>query len=397
MRPTLNLPALVVSRIGSATVFMTYPACLPVLRREWDMSATEAGTVQGAFTIAFAASLLLTSVLSDRIGARRVFRWGAVLGALTALAFAAFARSYETALVTVALVGLAQGGTYTPSLMLASSNSAPENRSSVMGWALAGLSGGFALSIALSGAAMAAGGYALAFWITALVTAASTLPAFVAVRHAVDTTGAASDTGAGAGQEVDNRRSARLLILGYIGHSWELMGAWAWIPAFLAMAAATSDSGISGLTLGLWTALALHVTGFFASFSAGRAADRFGTRRVLIGFAVFGAVCSFAIGWLPGAGAPLWAIFVMAGLYGFATIGDSAVLSSAMSQAVPMRHLGKVLGLRSITGMGAGAVAPIAVGAVLDMTPGAAGWGAGFIVLGAGGVLAVLSAVLLRR
>ena len=396
MTPALNLPALVLSRIGSATVFMTYPACLPVLRDQWGMSATEAGTVQGAFTIAFAVSLLLTSLLSDRIGARTVFRWGAVLGAVTAIVFAAVARDFQTALVTVTLVGLAQGGTYTPSLMLASSNSPAENRSSVMGWTLAGLSGGFALSIAVSGAAMAVGGYVLAFWVTGLITAASTLPAFVAVRHARDTTGPATAQEDSA-TTMHDRRSARLLILGYIGHTWELMGAWAWVPAFLAMAAATQASGISGLTLGLWTALALHVTGFFASFSAGRAADRFGIRRVLIGFAVLGATCSLVIGWLPAWGAPLWLIFGLAALYGFATIGDSAVLSSAMSQAVPMRHLGKVLGLRSITGMGAGGVAPIAMGAVLDAVPGAAGWGDGFAVLGAGGALAVLCAALLRR
>lgn len=382
---------------------MTYPACLPVLRVAWDMSATQAGAVQGAFTGAFAVSLLLTSVLSDRIGARAVFRWGAVLGAIAALVFAAFARSYETALITVMLVGLAQGGTYTPSLMLVSANSTPERRSSVMGWALAGLSGGFALSIAVSGGALAIGGYKAAFWITALMTAASALPGLIAVRHAADTTGQTADVAGQGAVETredrgpDQRRAARLLIAGYIGHTWELMGAWAWVPAFLAMAAATSGSGISALTLGLWTALALHVTGFFASFSAGQAADRFGTRRVLIVFAALGLLCSLIMGWLPGAGAPVWVIFAMAGLYGFATIGDSAVLSSAMSQAVPMRHLGKVLGLRSITGMGAGAVSPVAFGAVLDAAPGVAGWGYGFVVLGLGGTLAMICALGLRR
>ena len=47
---------------------------------------------------------------------------------------------------------------------------------------------------------------------------------------------------------------------------------------------------MSPIELGLWTALALHLSGFFASFLSGYAADRFGARSVLIAFAVTGCL-----------------------------------------------------------------------------------------------------------
>jgi len=85
------------------------------------MTANRAGLVQGAFTASFAASLLVVSFLCDRFGAKSVFACAAISCAASAL-FAAVARSFESALVCMALLGLAQGATYTPAIMLASTN-----------------------------------------------------------------------------------------------------------------------------------------------------------------------------------------------------------------------------------------------------------------------------------
>ena len=89
----VNMPMLVLARACTIAVFMTYPACLAWLMDAWQMAATRAGLVQGAFTASFAASLLVVSFLCDRFGARRVFAWAAISCAASALIFAAFARS----------------------------------------------------------------------------------------------------------------------------------------------------------------------------------------------------------------------------------------------------------------------------------------------------------------
>lgn len=70
---------MVLARICTTVVFMTYPVCLSVLPGAWQMSATRGGIVQGGLTGAFALFLLIASLLCDRVGAKRVFDWTTLL------------------------------------------------------------------------------------------------------------------------------------------------------------------------------------------------------------------------------------------------------------------------------------------------------------------------------
>lgn len=389
---SVNLPYLFLARVCTTAVFMTYPACLNALLAEWQMSATRAGLVQTLFTAAFALSLLVASYLCNHVGAKRVFKTAIMLSAFAALLFAAFTRSFETAMIFFPLVGLSQGGTYTPAIMLVSANTPPYRKASAVGWILAGMSGGYVISIFLSTSMLALFGYQAAFLSTAALTVLGWGLGHIAIRHARDHV--REESAADTDFDPAMKRRSRILTIGYIGHCWELFGAWAWIPAFLA-AAILSRGTLSPIELGLWTALSLHLSGFFASFIAGYAADRFGARRVLIAFAALGAICSVSIGWLPDIGAPL--LLLITALYGFAAIGDSSVLSSAMTDAVPARYLGGVLGLRSVLGIGTGALSPVIFGLTLDLAPGEMAWGYAFSTLAIGALLAVVCAVLLRR
>ena len=388
----IRLPLLVLARVCTTAIFMTYPACLSALLIEWQMSGTRAGIVQGVFTAGFAVSLLVSSVICDRVGAKRVFDAATLLSAVAAILFALFARSFETAVVFMALMGLSQGGTYTPAIMLVAANTVPRKRASAVGWVLAGMSAGYVVSIFLSIALLTVYGYQTAFLATALITWLGWGLGHLAVRHARELVHGESQ-GDTTFTDAMKRRS-RLLTVGYIGHCWELFGAWAWIPAFLA-AAILSRGTMSPIELGLWTALTLHLSGFFSSFLAGYAADHFGARKVLIAFALLGVLCSASIGWLDDMSAAL--LLVIAAVYGFVTIADSTVLSAAMTEAVPARYLGRVLGLRSVLGVGAGAMSPAVFGLTLDLAPGAFAWGYAFSTLALGAVLATVCAVLLRR
>ena len=94
---------------------------------------------------------------------------------------------------------------------------------------------------------------------------------------------------------------------------------------------------------------------------------------------------------------PATVLLLFAALYGFTAIGDSAVLSTAMTESVPPEVLGRALAVRSILGIGVGALAPFAFGSVLDMFELGQGWGWAFIALGLGGATATLCAVLLQK
>ena len=188
-----------------------------------------------------------------------------------------------------------------------------------------------------------------------------------------------------------DRRSV-LLTVGYMGHCWELFGMWAWAPAFL-IASLGHRFAWGAVGLGIAIALALHLSAFFASFTMGQASDRYGRRAVLLAVAAIGALCSFGFGWSGELSPAL--LLAFAALYGFAALGDSSVLSTAMSEAVPAAYLGRMLAVRSILGIGIGAAAPAAFGAVLDLSAPGHGWGSAFVLRGIGGVVATICAALL--
>ncbi len=400
--PAINerswLGALTLSRAFLTLIFMTYAAALPTLTREWGMTGTQAGLVQTCLTAGFGVSLFVTSWLADHIGAKRMFVWSCWSGAFAALAFALFARSYQQALWLYGLVGLTQGGSYTPAIMLVAQQLPPARRGAGVGWVLAGMSAGYVGSISLAIGLIALFDYRIAFVACALGTFVGAIFGSVAAAQVANRV---ADKLAQAPRHLALLGEPRSLLLtvGYVGHCWELFGMWAWVPAFLIaslgdrMAGGGIASGAIGL--GIAIAIALHLSGFLASVTMGQASDRYGRRAVLIAMAATGTLCSFGFGWSGGL-SPL-PLLALAALYGFTALGDSSVLSTAMSEAVPADYLGRALAVRSILGIGVGAVAPAAFGAVLDRAAPGQGWGWAFALMGLGGVVATLCAVLLPQ
>jgi MFS family permease len=384
------LAALALSRGFVTLIFMTYAAALPTLTVEWAMTATQAGLVQTCFSAGFALSLFITSWLSDHLGARRMFLWFCWLGAASALAFALFARSFEQALWLYGLVGFAQGGSYTPAIMLVAQRLPPVRRGAGVGWVLAGMSAGYVGSISLTQGLIANLDYRAAFAACALGTVVGAIFGTVAVTRVANRIARALPQVSRSAFFKDWR--SLLLTLGYMGHCWELFGMWAWAPAFL-IASLGDRFALGAVGLGIAIAMALHLSAFVASFTMGQASDRYGRRAVLLALAALGALCSLGFGW--SAELPTLLLLCFAAVYGFAALGDSSVLSTAMSEAVPAAYLGRALAIRSILGIGIGAAAPAAFGAVLDLSAPGRGWGWAFALMGVGGVVATVCAALL--
>lgn len=401
-RPLLRdawLIAVCASRMLIAFSFMVYAACLAVLQREWEMTATEAGSVAAGFQLGYGMSLLVASWLADRFGARNVFRVSAVAGAIAIVLFALFARSYLSGLLLYALAAAAQGGTYTTAIMLIAERYEPRRRGTAMGWYLGASSLGYAAALLLIGLTLPLGGYRLAFALTAVATASGCLIALAVLRNTPNVVHTRVDH-APFGSAVLRNRNALLLIGGYTAHSWELFGMWAWTPAFLAAVLAFGGTGaLTAAEFGAYLAAGLHLMGLASSWSMGAMSDRFGRRAVLIAMAGTSAACSFVFGWTIAW--PIWLVMALGAVYGFTTIGDSSVLSTAITESVPPSLLGTTLALRSALGFGAGALAPLTFGAVLDATnvPGTtpATWGWAFVTLGIAGLLATACALALRR
>ncbi|MGQ9368513.1 MFS transporter [Azospirillum sp. A39] len=385
---------LCVSRFGTCIAHMVFAGSLPFLLAAWSMTGAQAGTIQAAYNFAYAVSLLAASWLADRVGAKRVFLVSTWASAATFVAFAAGARSYESTLVLFALVALSQGGTYTPTLMLVAQEVAPERRGRAIGWTLAAASFGYLVSILVSVGGASLASYEWGFAAAAVGPVVGALAGWRALSGTANVVHRRPGVpGARAALwRALRSRSSLLLTVGYTAHCWELLGMWAWTPAFLT-AALGGGGGFDPLALSLSIAVSIHLAGVLATLSMGEASDRWGRRSVLLWVALLGALLSATFGWafhLPAA-----ALLTLAFVYSFAVLGDSGVLSAAMTEAVAPQHLGTLFALRSLLGFGAGAVSPVVFGAVLDATGHGGGWGWAFLVLGAGGAVATACALLL--
>jgi MFS family permease len=281
-------------------VYIAYAATLPVLQREWSLSGTAAGSIASAFQIAYAVSLMGCSALADRLGARRVFLVGTAASAVVAIAFATFARDYWSGLGLYTLLAVALGGTYTTGILLLAENVPVERRGRAMGAYLAGHSLGLAVALVLAGIAIPRGGYVLAFWWLACGPVVGGVLAWLAVRATANVVTPRAG-GQRFGGEVLKNRPAMLVIAGYTFHSWELLGMWAWTPAFLAACFVAAGSDLTrGAGLGAYMTSLFHVTGMIAALMAGVLADRFGRAPVILVMATISAACSLVFGWLIG-------------------------------------------------------------------------------------------------
>jgi MFS family permease len=390
------------ARTFNGLVFMTYAASLPVLRREWGMSAAAAGSIAGAFQLGYAVSLITFSFLADRLCPKKLYLASMTACAVCALLFAGLARDYASGLVLYTVTALSMGGNYTTGLIIIAQRYPIRRRGRAMGLFIASTSLGYALSLMISGIAIPTGGYVSAFGLTCSGPALGAILAWITL-YRTEVEKPPRTRGQRFSREVLRNRPVMTLIGCYTGHSWEILGMWAWTPALLAAALSIGGyEGVRAVGTGGHLAAGFHLIGLTASFSMGWLSDRLGRAPLMVGLAGVSTLCSFCIGWTVGM--PVFVIALVGVVYSFAGLGDSPILSASLTESVNPSYLGAAFGLRSVLGFGAGAVSPVVLGAVLDLTnPGVAEngifhrWGWAFSVLGIGGLAAWLAAVSYAR
>jgi MFS family permease len=390
------LTGMCLSRALSGLIMTAYAAALAVLMEDWSMSAARSGSIASGFHLGSTVSLVGVSWLADRLGPKRLYLGLMILSGLFSLSFALMARDYYSGLILHTLLGLALGGTYTTGLMIIADQYKPEKRGRAMGLFVASTSLGYAFSLIVSGLALPLGGYKLSFLLCGLgPVLGAVISWYILSGVAVSRPERLSTQGFSG--EVLRNKPAMLLIGGYTFHNFELLGMWAWTPAFItACFIATGSDELMAAGFSSYLNAAFHLTGLIASSSMGIMSDRLGRARVIVTMAAISATCSFVFGWTMGW--PVYFIVVMGLIYAFSGLGDSPVLSAGLSEAVPPAYLGSALGLRSLLGFGVGAISSIAFGAVLD-TFGreSEGWGMAYSLLGLSGLGAVVVGIMFAR
>ena len=149
---------------------------------------------------------------------------------------------------------------------------------------------------------------------------------------------------------------------------------------------------MAGITLAGLT----HLISVAASLAGGAMSDRIGRARVILIMSCVSLACSFLFGWMVGLA--MWLVVLVAVVYAFTAIGDSAVFSTVLTEVVPREQIGVAFSIRSVLGFGVGALSPWVFGLTLDLTAGSpASWGIAWCTLGVGALLGPLMTLRLQR
>ncbi len=367
----------------SMTGFGAYPAFLPALRDQWQMSGAEAGFVGGAFFFGYMLAVPLLAGITDRLDARGVFAFSCGLAAAGTGGFALLADNALSGAFFQALAGAGLAGTYMPGLKALTDRIREREDERHQARYIAFYTATFGIGTSLS--------LLLAGWLGALLPWRAAIGALAAgplLASAVALAGLRAQPPHAAHHAswwprfgmVLADRDIRAYILGYAVHCWELFGLRSWLVAFIAFAYAVSGSAPLAPTD---AAALINLLGLPASILGNEAAGQAGRRRWLaLVMASSGLLC-----WLAGFSAtwPAWLMLAALAVYFIAVMGDSAALTAGLVAATPLTQRGAAMAVYSLLGFGAGFVSPLVFGATLDAAgDGATAWGLAFGTLGLG-------------
>ena len=398
------LALLCASRMLAASWFVAYSAVLPLTQQAWGLSGREAGLIQSAFHLGYLVSLFVVGFIADHYGARRAYLVTGVAAWVAPILFVVFAHGFWSAYWLHLLTGLCQGGTYTPVLGLVNEHVERDRRGRAMGFVIGASSAGYALAMGLSGLVLGFAGWRAAIGAVAVLPLLAWIMALVAMRSTPNLIHPrpAGEGALSALPAVFANRRGMLSILGYTCHNWELLGLWAWLPAFLTAALTAGGEGAqAAATAALALVAVTYVANIGGSILGGTMADRWGRTETILLWSCVSLALSFSIGWLVGAPAAL--LVLLACVYNFSAIADSSTHSTLLAESVPPHQVGVAFSVRSAIGFGAGVVSPVVFGWALDLSGGARevadphAWGIAWATLGIGAALGPLATWRLRR
>jgi MFS family permease len=374
----------------SMTGFAAYPAFLALLRDTWSLSNSEAGFIGGAFFAGYMTAVPVLSSLTDRYDARRIHVGSCLLAGVSNLGFALLADGVVSAAGLQALAGAGLGGTYMPGLKALTDRVGGPRQSRFIAFYTSTFGIGTSLSLLLAGWLGRWLTWSWAFGLLAAGPLAAALLVFFGLRPLEPTRLTAGQPGLFGSFSVLRDRAVVAFVLRYAAHCWELFGLRSWMVAFILFSYGLARSGppVLGATE---AAAAINFLGIPVSILGNEAAGRFGRGRYIPTV----MLASGALAWIAGfsAGWPWWLGLTLLALYFIAIMSDSAALTAGLVATTPPHLRGAAMAVYSFGGFGAGFLAPLLFGAVLDLAGGKtdpSAWGIAFGSLGMGCLIASL-------
>jgi MFS family permease len=342
--PWKMLAALAVAEFFGMTLWFSATAVTPVLVDEFHLSPSRAAwltmAVQAGFVVGTLGSALAN--LADVLNARVLLFLGAVAGAITNAAVLV-APSAEAVIALRFATGAALACVYPPGMKLAA-GWFRERRGLALGILIGALTLGKAFPHLLT--ALYGRAWREPMLLASVLAVIGGLVVLVVVRDG-PYVAATARFDPHAIRRIFASRGARMATLGYLGHMWELYAMWTWI-AVLATASFTTAGVGNASTAGSLVAFSAIASGTVGCVLAGWFADRLGRAAVATWAMAVSAACA-ALTVIAYGGSPLW-FFLIATVWGFAVVADSAQFSALVSEFAPREHVGTALTIQTCLG-----------------------------------------------
>jgi MFS family permease len=360
---------------------MGFPAVLPQVSSEWQLSASEAGWIGGIYFAGYALAVPFLAGWTDRIDGRWVLAGSSLLGAAAGFAFAQWADGFWMGFALRFIGGIAFAGVHMPGLTLLTQYIDGPSQGRAVSTYTSSYALGSSGSFLLAGVAEAMYGWRAVF----VVTAIGPLIALAAVAclpppprpprvHGVmpDFAGVFRD------------RAFMKYVVAFAGNTWEVFGIRVWFVACL-----TWTLSLPGNQLALPNAAVVagiaSMAGLPASVLVAELASRWNRSGAIIATCVVSiSVCVALAATAGGNAALVLTLLILLQITSFADVGALGV--GAIVASTPSRR-GASMAVYALAGFSSGFLAPAAIGLVLDIFGGGgseSGWTAAFLVMAVG-------------
>jgi MFS family permease len=333
-----------VAQFLGMTLWFSATAVTPLLIDEFDISESHAAWLTMAVQAGFVAGTLLSAVgnLADYFNSRTLMFAGALAGA-TANAAVLVAPGGASVIVLRFLTGASLAFVYPPAMKIAA-GWFRDGRGLALGILIGALTAGKAFPHLVS--ALFVGEWRAPMLLASALAAAGGVLVLAIVRDG-PYLAASSPFDPQAIRRVLSIRNARLAMLGYLGHMWELYAMWTWVVVFAW--ASLADAGVSNVAAaGSFAAFLAIGSGAAGCVLAGYIADRAGKARVAK-WAMIGSATCAALTVVVYGGPPLL-LYALIMVWGFTVVADSAQFSALVSESAPRESVGTALTLQTCVG-----------------------------------------------